>query len=206
MLFGPLKLALKIVGIFFGLISLYFVVTLVQVWLTSHQYDPHPAGAIIVMGAAQYNGVPSPDLKARLDEALTLFDKGDAKLVMVTGGKRPGDVYTEAEAGAHYLEDHGVPAADVLEAGGDDSYENIADAAPQLIHRGVGSVLVATDPFHEYRSMAIISSFKLTPSPTPTHSSPISGWATVPYFLKEAVGVSFGRIIGYNHLEWLHAA
>ena len=44
------------------------------------------------------------------------------------------------------------------------------------------------------------------PRPTPTHSSPISGWATVPYFLKEAVGVGFGRIIGYNHLEWLHAA
>ena len=53
-----------------GAIFLYFAVTLVQVWLTSRHYDPHPAGAIVVMGAAQYNGVPSPDLAARLNEAL----------------------------------------------------------------------------------------------------------------------------------------
>ena len=67
-------------------------------------------------------------------------------------------------------------------------------------------VLVTTDPFHEDRSMAIASSFSLSPSPTPTQTSPISGWSTVPYFLKEAVGVGLGRIIGFNHLEWLHDA
>jgi uncharacterized SAM-binding protein YcdF (DUF218 family) len=205
-LFGPIKLALRIAGLFFGAILLYFIVTLVQVWLTSTEYTPHHAGAIVVMGAAQYNGVPSRDLQARLDEAYTLFKQGDASLIMVTGGKEPGDVYTEAEAGANYLKMKGVPAGDILQAGGRDSYQNIADAAPQLVSRGVTTVLVTTDPFHEYRSMAITSSFKLVPSPTPTHSSPISGWATVPYFLKEAVGVGFGRIIGYNHLEWLHAA
>jgi uncharacterized SAM-binding protein YcdF (DUF218 family) len=205
-LLGPLKLALRIATLFFGAIVLYFVVTLVQVWLTSMQNDPHDAGAILVMGAAQYNGIPSPDLRARLDEALTLFKKGDAHLVMVTGGKEPGDVYTESEAGARYLETHGVPSADILQAGGHNSYQNISEATPELVSHGVTTVLVTTDPFHEYRSMAITSSFKLTPSPTPTRVSPISGWATVPYFLKEAVGVGFGRLIGYNHLEWLHTA
>ncbi len=54
--------------------------------------------------------------------------------------------------------------------------------------------------------MAIASSLSLSPSPTPTQSSPITGWATVPYFLKEAVGVGLGRIIGFNHLDWLHDA
>jgi hypothetical protein len=54
--------------------------------------------------------------------------------------------------------------------------------------------------------MAIVSSFDLTPSPTPTQDSPIRGWSTVPYFLKEAAGVGLGRVIGYNHLEWLHDA
>jgi uncharacterized SAM-binding protein YcdF (DUF218 family) len=206
MLFGPLKLALRIASLLFGAILLYFVVTLVQVWLTSTEYTPHHAGAIVVMGGAQYNGKPSPDLRARLNEALTLYDKGDAPLIMVTGGKEPADLHTEAETGATYLEARGVPPQDILQAGGRDSYENIADAVPQLVSRGVTSVLVTTDPFHEYRSMAITSSFKLVPYPTPTHSSPISGWATIPYFLKEAVGVGFGRIIGYNHLEWLHAA
>ena len=206
MLLAPVRWALRILIPLLALILVYFAVTLVQVWLTSREYDAHPAGAILVMGAAQYDGVPSPDLKARLDEALTLFHNGYANLIIVTGSKEPGDVYTEAQAGAHYLEASGIPVDDILQAGGNDSYRNIADAAPELVARHVTEVLVTTDPFHEYRSMAIASDLKLMPSPTPTQTSPITGWATVPYFLKEAVGVGLGRIIGYNHLEWLHAA
>jgi uncharacterized SAM-binding protein YcdF (DUF218 family) len=185
---------------------LYFTVTLVQVWLTSRQYDPHPADAIVVMGAAQYNGSPSPDLQQRLNEALSLYRAGYAKLIMVTGSKEPGDVYTEAEASAAYLRDNGVPASDILQAGGSDTYGNFAGAAPQLLARHADVVLITTDPFHEDESMAIASSFGLKPSPTPTHTSPITGWSTVPYFFKEAVGVGFGRIIGFNHLEWLQNA
>jgi uncharacterized SAM-binding protein YcdF (DUF218 family) len=105
-----------------------------------------------------------------------------------------------------YLVSKGVPRDDILEAGGDDSYQNVADAAPELKARQATVVLVTTDPFHEDRSMAIASDQGLTPSPTPTQTSPIKGWATVPYFLKEALGVGLGRIIGYNHLEWLHDA
>ena len=105
-----------------------------------------------------------------------------------------------------YLERMGVPKADILEAGGDDSYENIADALPKLEAHKVKVILVTTDPFHEDRSMAIASDLSLSPSPTPTQSSPITGWSTLPYFVKEAVGVGLGRIIGYNHLEWLHDA
>src|SRR6202161_1283406 len=206
MLLAPVRWALKILIVLVVAIVLYFVVTLVQVWLTSRHYDPHPAGAIVVMGAAQDNGVPTKDLAARLDEALILYRAGFAKEIMVTGNKEPGDVYTEAEASAMYLEAHGIPRSAILEAGGDNSYENLPDAAPQLLARQEGIVLVTTDPFHEDRSMAIASSLGLTPSPTPTQTSPISGWATVPYFLKEAVGVGFGRIIGYNHLEWVHDA
>jgi len=206
MLLAPFRWALKLLGLLLAVIVLYFAVTLVQVWLTSRHYDPHPAGAILVMGAAQYNGVPSPDLAARLNEALILYHAGYAHLIMVTGSKEPGDVFTEAEASARYLEDNHVPADAILQAGGHDSYQNVADAAPQLLARQAGIVLVTTDPFHEDRSMAIASSLGLAPSPTPTQTSPIKGWATIPYFLKEAVGVGFGRIIGYNHLEWLHDA
>ena len=187
-------------------VLVYFAVTLVQVWLTSRQYDPHPAGAIMVMGAAEYNGTPTFDLQARLKQAVILFDAGDARLIMVTGSKEKGDIDTEAGASKTYLEQRGVPAADILEAGGTNSYENVALAAPQLIARHATSVLVTTDPFHEDRSMAISSSLGLSPSPTPTKTSPITGWSTVPYFLKEAVGVGLGRIVGFNHLEWLHSA
>jgi uncharacterized SAM-binding protein YcdF (DUF218 family) len=206
MLVGPLRWALRIVLLVVAAIVLYFAVTLVQVWLTSRHYEPHRAEAILVMGAAQYDCVPSPDLRARLDQALILYRQRDAHLIMVTGSKEPGDRCTEAQSGAMYLESKGVPAGDILRAGGNNTYENVAAAAPVLQRHGANVVLVTTDPFHEARSMAIASDLSLSPSPTPTQSSPITGWSTVPYFLKEAVGVGLGRIIGYNHLEWLHDA
>jgi uncharacterized SAM-binding protein YcdF (DUF218 family) len=206
MLLWPVRWAFRIALLLAAAIILYFGVTLLQVWLTSREYDPHPAGAILVMGAAQYNCSPSPDLRARLDQAVTLYRQGYAHLVIVTGNKEPGDRCTEAESGAMYLESKGVPTRDVLEAGGDTTYGNIQQAAPVLAKRDVKDVLVTTDPFHEDRSMAIASTFSLTPSPTPTQTSPITGWSTVPYFLKETVGVGLGRIIGFNHLDWLHDA
>jgi uncharacterized SAM-binding protein YcdF (DUF218 family) len=207
MLLAPLRWALRIEILVVTVVVLYFAVTLVQVWLTSRQYDPHPAGAILVMGAAQYNCVPSPDLAARLDQAAILYHQGYAKLIMVTGNKKPGDKCTEAQSGAMYLESvKKVPSSAILQAGGDDSYQNIADAAPALKEHDATVVLVTTDPFHEDRSMAISSDLSLKPSPTPTQTSPIRGWSTLPYFLKEALGVGMGRVIGYNHLEWLHDA
>ena len=206
MLLAPVRIAVRLAILLVLALLVYFAVTIVQVWLTSREYDPHPADAILVMGSAQYDGIPSPDLRARLEEALSLFRDGYAQLVVVTGSKEKGDQFTEAQAGARYLEANRVPSDDILEAGGDDSYENIADAAPLLRSHHAVTILIATDAFHEYRSMAIASSMGFEPSPTPTQTSPITGWSSVPYFLKEAVGVSFGRVIGYDHLEWLHAA
>ena len=129
MLLAPLRWALRIAVVVAALIVLYFAVTLVQVWLTSRDYDPHPAAAILVRGAAQYDCVPSPDLRARLDQAATLYHEGYAHLIMVTGNKEPRDRCTEAQSGRSTSRtiDH-IPTSDILEAGGDDSYDNIADA------------------------------------------------------------------------------
>jgi vancomycin permeability regulator SanA len=121
MLLAPLRWALRILLLIVAVIILYFGVTLAQVWLTSRQYDPHPAGAILVMGAAQYDCVPTLDLQARLEEALKLYQEGYSHLIVVTGNKRPGDKCTEAQSGAMYLERMGVPKAHIIEAGGDDS-------------------------------------------------------------------------------------
>lgn len=198
-----LRLPFKILGALCVAVVLYYLVTLLQVWLTSRQYDAHAAGAIVVMGAAQYDGVPSPDLQARLNEALLLERQGYAHLIAVTGNKQTGDQFTEAQASERYLQLHGISPADIVEAGGDDTWQNLADAAPLLKARHATTVLVVTDPFHEDRSMAVASDVGLRPSPTPTQTSPISGWSTVPYFLKEALGVSIGRIVGYQHLHAL---
>jgi uncharacterized SAM-binding protein YcdF (DUF218 family) len=182
----------------------YLVVTAAQVWLTGRRYEPRPAGAIVVMGAAQYDGVPSPDLTARLDQALDLWRGGYATTVMVTGYKEPGDQFTEAQASARYLVTAGVPGADILEAGGSDSWENLSLAAPSLRARGDGTVLIVSDPFHEARSLSIATDVGLHPYPTPAQRSPITGWSTVPYYAKETVGVAVGRIIGFDRLDSLH--
>lgn len=201
MLFFPLRVAIRLVSLVVTALVVYFLVTLVQVWLTSRHYDAHVAQAIVVMGAAEYHGVPSPDLRARLGEALLLYRQKDAPLIVVTGNKQPGGRFTEAEAGQNYLESKGVPASAILQAGGGDSWANLSDAAGELLPRHDTNVLVVTDPFHEDRSCAIATDVGLTPSPTPTRTSPIKGAATVPYFLKEAVGVALGRVIGYQHLH-----
>ena len=201
--FRPVRWAFKLLSLFVLALVVYFAVTLVKVWLTSRQYDPRPAQAIVVMGAAQYNGRPSPDLRSRLDGALHLFRLGYAHLVIVTGSKEPGDRFTESQAGFLYLHSLGVPAADIVEAGGDDSWQNLSEAAPILKARGATQVLLVTDPFHEHRSLAIATNVGLTAYPTPTQTSPIRGAATIPYFLKEMVGVSAGRIIGYQYLHTL---
>jgi len=198
---APIRMVFKLVFLLiFGLV-IYFLVTLGQVWLTSRDYSPVQADAIVVMGSAQYNGVPSPDLQARLDEALILYQDKYASLVMCTGYKQPGDNYTEAQSCAMYMESKGVPKKSILQAGGTDTWGNWSTAAPQLKARDVISVLVVTDPFHEDLSMAMASSLGFQPHPTPTKTSPIKGTSTIPYFLKEAVGVSLGRIVGFSHLH-----
>jgi uncharacterized SAM-binding protein YcdF (DUF218 family) len=199
-----LRFLLRTVVLVVIVVLVYLMVTGVQVWLTSRRYSPRPVGAIVVMGAAQYDGVPSPDLRSRLNEAVLLWHQGYATTVMVTGSKEKGDRFTEAEASERYLVSQGIPAGDVLEAGGSDSWQNLALAAPLLLARRDGTVLLVTDPFHEDRSLAIASSVGLTAWPTPTRSSPIAGAASIPYFAKETVGVAVGRIIGYDHLSSLH--
>ncbi len=183
----------------------YLAVTAVQVWMTSRRSDARQAQAVVVMGAAQYNGVPSPDLEARLEDAAALWRRGLAPLVVVTGYKEPGDHYTEAQASAAWLLARGVPAYDVVEVGGTDSWQELSDGARTLRRRGLDNILLVTDGFHEARSLAIATDVGLVASPVPATTSPIQGWSKLPYFVKETVGVALGRVIGYAPLHELGA-
>jgi len=200
-----LRLLFRLVKYLLLAVLVYLGVTAWQVWRTGQQYAPQAAGAIVVMGAAQYDGVPSPDLRARLEQAALLWHQHYSSTIVVTGSKEPGDNYTEAEAGARYLQSVGVPREDILEAGGRNSWQNLEDASQLLIPRGDTDVLIVTDKFHVARSMAIASSFGLTPHPTPAQDSPINGLAAVPYYAKETVGVAIGRIIGFDNLDSIHS-
>jgi len=184
-----------------GLVAVYLLVTFLQVWLASRQNQARPVQAIIVLGAAQYNGVPSPDLQARLDHALILWQAGLAPLVVVTGGKEPGDVFTEATAGANYLASKGVPQSDILrEVQGRNTWASLSSAATILKAMHITRVLLVSDPFHDERISLIAKQVGLTPYVSPTRTSPIRGVAVLPYFAKETIEVAVGRIVGFGRL------
>ncbi len=184
----------------------YLGVTAIQVWWTSRRNDAQSAQAIVVMGAAQYDGRPSPVLRARLAHVLALWRDHRASSIVVTGGKEEGDSHTEAQASAAWLEGQGVPASAIAaEVGGRDSWQSLDLAAAYLLPRHLSDVLLVSDPYHEERIMAMASSLGLDPHPSPTRLSPIRGWAAVPYYARETVAVAVGTIVGYGRLSrWMH--
>jgi uncharacterized SAM-binding protein YcdF (DUF218 family) len=187
-----------------ALVVAYLGFTFIQVWLAARRDQARPVQAIVVLGAAQYNGRPSPVLRARLDHAYDLWHRGLAKTMVVTGGRQPGDQFTEATASANYLESKGIPDVDVLrETGGRNSWESLAASANFLRQRGIHTVLLVSDPFHNERITLMADELGLQPFGSPTRTSPIRGAATVPHFAKESLEVAIGRVIGFRHLtEW----
>jgi uncharacterized SAM-binding protein YcdF (DUF218 family) len=196
-----LRLSLKVVAVVLGALVVYLGVTLGQVWWASRRDDARPAQAIVVLGAAQYNGRPSPVLRARLDHANDLWHRQLAPVVVVTGGRQPGDQFTEATASADYLIAHGIPDADILrEVSGRTTWESLAAASRFLRQRGITKVLLVSDPFHSERLVAIASELSLSGYASPTRTSPIKGWSAVPYFGRETIAVAAGRIFGFRRL------
>src|SRR6266545_1207312 len=137
---------------------LYFAVTFVQVWRTSRHEGAKPAQAVIVLGAAQYDGRPSAVLRARLDHAADLYHRKVAPVVVVTGGKIEGDRFTESAASANYLHTKGVPDEAILrEVQGRTSWQSLAASARFLHQRGIRDVVLLSDPFHAARIHGIAS-------------------------------------------------
>jgi vancomycin permeability regulator SanA len=180
----------------------YVTITFTQVWSASRQNEAVPAEAIVVLGAAQYDGRPSPVLRARLDHVVSLYADGIAPLVVVTGGSQKGDRFTEAAASAAYLSDHGVPGGAIeRETTGSTSYESLAATARFLRERDITEVVLVSDPFHAYRIGAISREVGMHAAVSPTPSSAINGTERWRHLLKETGAVSVGRIIGYRRLD-----
>ncbi|MDP8977159.1 MAG: YdcF family protein [Actinomycetota bacterium] len=182
----------------------YLTVTFAQIWLAARRDHAHPADAIIVLGAAQYDGRPSPVLRARLDHAADLYARDLARVIVVTGGRAPGDRFTEATAAAAYLHDRGVPESAIRrEVDGHSSYESIAASALFLRREGLTDVLLVSDPFHNYRIVAIAEAVGLDAAASATPDSPIQGEAALKRMLRETVAVSFARVLGYRRVTAL---
>jgi uncharacterized SAM-binding protein YcdF (DUF218 family) len=191
-----LRIGLRVGAVVVVLAVAYVSVTFIQVWQASRRDEAAPAQAIIVLGAAQYDGVPSPVLANRLDHAVELFEAGIAPLVVVTGGKQEGDRFTEAEAGARYLEAHGVPGGAIeRETTGGSSWESLASAARFLRADGITEVVLVSDPYHAMRIDGIAAELGLDAT-----VSPSDGSSSLADFAKETIAVSIGRIIGYDRL------
>jgi uncharacterized SAM-binding protein YcdF (DUF218 family) len=124
----------------------------IQVYQQSNVDEVRSADAIIVLGAAQYDGEPSPVFRARLDQAVYLYEEGLSDIVIVTGGKQEGDRFTEAEAGEDYLIDHAVPADAILaEHEGRTTLESLQNAWEIAGPYNIGSALLVSDPMHSER-------------------------------------------------------
>jgi len=151
-----------------------------------------PAQAIVVLGTAQFNGWPGPVFQSRLDRALELWREGYAPLIVVTGGKMPGDGYTEAEAAWAYLTNAGVPAEAILtENAATDTWESMQGVAALLRPMGIDSVILVSDGFHLFRSRMMARDVGLQATGSPAETSPIrtGGGGEFSYVLREAGGV-----------------
>jgi uncharacterized SAM-binding protein YcdF (DUF218 family) len=151
-----------------------------------------PAEAIVVLGTAQYNGWPGPVFRARLDRALTLWNEGYAPLIVVTGGKMPGDGYTEAEAAWNYLTEAGVPPEVIVsEHAASDTWESLQGVATLLQPLGVDEVILVSDGFHLFRSRMMARDVGLQAWGSPAEESPIrtGGGGELAYVIREAAAV-----------------
>ena len=194
-----IKLVVKLVAALVAAVVLYLAVTFFQVWRAARDDQARPAEAIVVFGTAQYNGVPSPVLAARLDHAIRLYERELAPVIVVTGGNQPGDQFTEATASANYLINRGVPDEDVLrEVSGTSSWQSLAAAANFLEEREIREVLLVSDPFHSLRIRAMAAELGLDGRSSPTTTSPIRGMTEARYMARETVAVAVGRIVGFR--------
>jgi uncharacterized SAM-binding protein YcdF (DUF218 family) len=136
--------------------------------------EARPSDAIVVLGAAQWDGKPSPVLQARLDHAIDLYRAGYAPEVIVTGGVGIGDQYSEGEVARQYLLKAGIPASAILtESRGRDSYESMVGAAALMQRNGWNRVLLVSDGFHLYRVKRMAADLGLDAATSPTQTSPI---------------------------------
>ncbi|AWT26525.1 MULTISPECIES: YdcF family protein [Corynebacterium] len=173
------------------------VVTAGHVWAYARQDDQGRADTILVLGAAQYNGTPSKWFAARLDHAADLYASGVAPRIVTVGGKLAGDAYTEAQAGASYLEGRGVPASDISAVGeGSDTLESAVAFADTAESQGWGSTVVVTDPAHSLRATEMVRDQGVSAHASPTRTGPaVSGReAQLDSILHETGGLLYYRV------------
>ena len=181
-----------------ALLGALWMLSAVQVWRVASRDEAAPADAIVVLGAAQYRGRPSPVLRARLDHAIGLYARGLAPRLVLTGGIAEGDTASEAAVSRSYALQAGVPdSAILLENEGRTTYQSLERVARLLRARRLHSVVLVSDPFHLARAGQIGRRQGLEVRTSPTQSS--GTWSRLvrqpAYFLSESLKVPVALLV-----------
>ena len=189
----------RVVGAFALAVVLLVVSTATAIWWTARQDSRPSSDAIVVLGSAQYNGVPSSIFEARLEHALTLYEAGVAPVLVTVGGKADGDMFTEAESGRAYLAEAGMSEDALLAVEqGVDTLESMRAVGTAFAERGWDSAVLVTDPWHAMRAERMAEDAGISAESSPTRQGPaVQTRATqFRYILRETAAYLLYRATG----------
>jgi uncharacterized SAM-binding protein YcdF (DUF218 family) len=148
----PLRWGLRLLALAVVAVALWLLFTAVEIVRTAHQEELHPADAIVVFGAAEYSGHPSPVLRARLDHAFNLYERKLAPVVITTGGAAADPKFSEGGVGKDYLHKRGVPEnALIAETQGSDTAQSARRIAVIMQANSLRSCIAVSDAYHVFR-------------------------------------------------------
>jgi uncharacterized SAM-binding protein YcdF (DUF218 family) len=177
--------------------ALFLVVTAVEIMHTAGLEEIHPADAIVVFGAAEYSGRPSPVLRARLDQALAVFHRGVAPVVITTGGAADDPTFSEGGVGRDYLMRHGVPERSLIaETQGHDTAESAKRVGVIMRANGLRSCVAVSDAYHVFRIRKLLEHEGIGPvyvAPRPD-SRPHGVWQRAVAVLRETTSYSLWQL------------
>ena len=180
-------------------VALLITSTSLAIWWTARQDSRPGSDAIVVLGSAQYNGVPSSIFEARLEHAIALYEDGVAPVIVTVGGKADGDQFAEAEAGRDYLAGSGIPDDALLAVPeGEDTLESIRAVSASFADRGWSSVVLVSDPWHAMRAERMAEDAGLDAESSPTRQGPAVQTRTTQfrYILRETAAYLLYRATG----------
>jgi uncharacterized SAM-binding protein YcdF (DUF218 family) len=173
--------------------------TALAIWWNARQDSRPESDAIVVLGSAQYNGVPSSIFEARLEHAVTLYEDGVAPMIVTVGGRAAGDEFTEAEAGRDYLAASGVPGDALLAVPeGVDTLESMRAVSTAFGERGWTRAVVVTDPWHAMRAERMAEDAGIEADSSPTRQGPAvqTRGTQFRYILRETAAYLLYRVTG----------
>ncbi|WP_299956956.1 YdcF family protein [uncultured Modestobacter sp.] len=193
------RLAVRVAGALVTAAVLLTGSTALAIWWTARQDARPDSDAIVVLGSAQYNGVPSSIFEARLEHALRLYEDGVAPRIVTVGGRAAGDEFSEAEAGRQYLAEAGVDEDALLAVEeGVDTLESMRAVGAEFDDRGWQTAVLVTDPWHVLRAERMAEDAGITASSSPTRQGPAVHTRTTQfrYILRETAAYLLYRATG----------